>query len=527
MWNTSSQKPQEGVLHQNCNSVINSGPNTESTAFSRLSSDRGSGRSSTSAHNAWDRTSRPGSGRQSNSDRNSNASLSSPSSTPSLSPTSPMQPRVGGRGLVSQHRVQAVPPSDLPLPLPSPGGGVIPMITSPEQESKRAQFNANKLSFTTSSTRRHPGPLFEKFQATAASGGAGVAAPVIPFQAGCNDAIKRECGKLIIFNSAHSTGKLKFEGMEHDFRAEDMGDLGEIGRGNFGTVNKMVFKKTNKVMAVKRIRSTVDEREQKELLMDLEVVMKSSDCPCIVTFFGAIFKEGDCWICMELMDTSLDKFYKFSYDHLKESIPESIIGKITVATVMALNYLKERLKIIHRDVKPSNILLDRRGAIKLCDFGISGQLVDSIAKTRDAGCRPYMAPERIDPQRAKGYDVRSDVWSLGITLIELSTGRFPYPKWNSVFEQLQQVVHGDPPRLDPREKEMNRFTIDFVNFVNTCLIKDEQQRPKYTQLLKQTFIKKSESEHVDVAAYVNGVLDKYDSYNDVDMIMMEEASNHS
>ena len=115
----------------------------------------------------------------------------------------------------------------------------------------------------------------------------------------------------------------------------------------------------------------------------------------------------------ELMDTSTDKFYKFIYDHMKDSIPERVIGKITVATVQALNYLKEKLKIIHRDVKPSNILLDTRGNIKLCDFGISGQLVDSIAKTRDAGCRPYMAPERIDPQRAKGYDVRSDVWSLG------------------------------------------------------------------------------------------------------------------
>ena len=144
--------------------------------------------------------------------------------------------------------------------------------------------------------------------------------------------------------------------------------------------------------------------------------MRSNDCPYIVLFFGAIFKEGDCWICMEVMDTSTDQFYKFIYDCRDESIPESVIGKVTVATVKALNYLKEQLKIIHRDVKPSNILLDRRGNIKLCDFGISGQLVDSIAKTRDAGCRPYMAPERIDPQRAKGYDVRSDVWSLGTSV---------------------------------------------------------------------------------------------------------------
>jgi mitogen-activated protein kinase kinase 4 len=106
----------------------------------------------------------------------------------------------------------------------------------------------------------------------------------------------------------------------------------------------------------------------------------------------------------------------------------------------------------------------------------------------------------------------SDVWSLGITLIEVSTGQFPYPKWNSVFEQLQQVVHGDPPSLDPRENG-KCFTIEFVNFVNTCLIKDELQRPKYNRLLEHPFIRRSESEadSVNVAEYINRIVDQWDT----------------
>uniref|UniRef100_A0A673I0E8 mitogen-activated protein kinase kinase n=1 Tax=Sinocyclocheilus rhinocerous TaxID=307959 RepID=A0A673I0E8_9TELE len=283
-------------------------------------------------------------------------------------------------------------------------------------------------------------------------------------------------------HSIESSGKLKISPEQHcDFTAEDLKDLGEIGRGAYGSVNKMVHKPSGQIMAVKRIRSTVDEKEQKQLLMDLDVVMRSSDCLYIVQFYGALFREGDCWICMELMSISLDKFYKYVYCALDDVIPEEILGKITLATVKALNHLKENLKIIHRDIKPSNILLDRNGNIKLCDFGISGQLVDSIAKTRDAGCRPYMA-------------------------YELATGRFPYPKWNSVFDQLTQVVKGDPPQLSNSEER--QFSPKFIQFVNLCLTKDESKRPKYRELLKHPFILMYEERIVDVASYVCRILEE-------------------
>ena len=124
--------------------------------------------------------------------------------------------------------------------------------------------------------------------------------------------------------------------------------------------------------------------------MDLDISMRSSDCPYTVHFYGAMFREGDVWICMEVMDISLDKFYAKAFAN-ELLISEEVLGKIAFSVISALHYLHTELKVIHRDVKPSNILINRSGHVKMCDFGISGYLVDSVAKTIDAGCKPYMA----------------------------------------------------------------------------------------------------------------------------------------
>ena len=199
------------------------------------------------------------------------------------------------------------------------------------------------------------------------------------------------------------------------------------------------------------------------------------------------------------MSTCLDKLLK----RTKTPIPERILGKMAVAIVKALNYLKEDHGVIHRDVKPSNILLDDNGTVKLCDFGISGRLVDSKAKTRSAGCAAYMAPERIDPPdpQRPDYDIRADVWSLGITLVELATGEFPYKNCRTDFEVLTKVLQEDPPLLPPSRE----FSHEFCSFVRDCLTKDYKKRPKYKKLLEHVFIKKYEREEVDVAAWFSEV----------------------
>ena len=196
---------------------------------------------------------------------------------------------------------------------------------------------------------------------------------------------------------------------------------------------------TGVIMAMKEIRLELDDAKFAAIIMELDVLHRCIS-PVIIDFYGAFFQEGAVYICMEFMDGgSIDKIYG-------GGIPENVLRKITFATTMGLKTLKDDHNIIHRDVKPTNILMNTRGQIKICDFGVSGNLVASFAKT-NIGCQSYMAPERISTggmgfgaanPGGGTYSVQSDIWSLGLTIIECAMGRYPYPPetYNNIFSQL-------------------------------------------------------------------------------------------
>ncbi|XP_050823539.1 dual specificity mitogen-activated protein kinase kinase 5 isoform X4 [Gopherus flavomarginatus] len=161
-------------------------------------------------------------------------------------------------------------------------------------------------------------------------------------------------------------------------------------------------------------------------------------------------------------------------------------GKIlAVKVVKGLTYLWS-LKILHRDVKPSNMLVNTRGQVKLCDFGVSTQLVNSIAKTY-VGTNAYMAPERISGEQ---YGIHSDVWSLGISFMELALGRFPYPQIQKnqgslmqPLQLLQCIVDEESPVLPVGE-----FSEPFVHFITQCMRKQPKERPAPEDLMGHPFI---------------------------------------
>ncbi|PGH02785.1 STE/STE7 protein kinase [Helicocarpus griseus UAMH5409] len=332
-----------------------------------------------------------------------------------------------------------------------------------------------------------------------------------------SDFIDTKTGSLNFKNKAiiHSGGIDFTSGRSFNISLDEVDTLDELGKGNYGTVYKVRHCRprmrrpglglrgtvsrqsaaqatteasdenksdtSNVIMAMKEIRLELDEAKFTAIIMELDILHRCVS-PFIIDFYGAFFQEGAVYICVEYMDGgSVEKVYG-------DGVPENILRKITLSTIMGLKSLKDEHNIIHRDVKPTNILINTRGQIKICDFGVSGNLVASIAKT-NIGCQSYMAPERIAGGGANTgggtYSVQSDIWSLGLTVVECAKGGYPYPPetFNNIFSQLNAIVHGDPPKL-PEEG----YSSEAKDFVQSCLNKNASLRPTYAMLLRHPWL---------------------------------------
>uniref|UniRef100_A0A0K0DQM9 mitogen-activated protein kinase kinase n=1 Tax=Angiostrongylus cantonensis TaxID=6313 RepID=A0A0K0DQM9_ANGCA len=197
----------------------------------------------------------------------------------------------------------------------------------------------------------------------------------------------------VLRSSTLSTGTLKFpdDDVVYTFTASDLRDYGKIGSGNFGSVYKMVHNESGKEMAVKRIRcNNISSREQEKIIREHDTIMRSEKCTKIVKYFGAILHEGDCWICMEFMDISLDILYKRVYNLHHTRFHENVIGHIAV--IDALDYLKSQLKIIHRG--DATILPDKSGTNFPTPEGWKAWWPMGAFHVRLAVAPPTIAPQR-------------------------------------------------------------------------------------------------------------------------------------
>ena len=167
-------------------------------------------------------------------------------------------------------------------------------------------------------------------------------------------------------------------------------------------------------------------------------------------------------------------------------IPEKILSKITHQIIQGLYYLHKSKHQIHRDIKPANILLNTDGIVKLTDFGIAKALESTADFSHTfVGSRNFMSPERIS---GKEYSYPSDIWSVGLVVYELATGKYPYGEGNDFLSQIAKIVDGPEPSLPSQV-----FSKEFVDFISICLKKDPSERASIQDL----------NNHPWITAYIN------------------------
>lgn len=247
----------------------------------------------------------------------------------------------------------------------------------------------------------------------------------------------------------------------------------KLGEGSYGSVYKALHKESGQVLAIKQVPVDTDLQE---IIKEISI-MQQCDSPYVVKYYGSYFKSTDLLIVMEYCGAgSVSDIMRLR----KKTLTEDEIATILCDTLKGLEYLHLRRKI-HRDIKAGNILLNSEGHAKLADFGVAGQLTDTMAKRNTVIGTPFwMAPEVI---QEIGYDCVADIWSLGITALEMAEGKPPYGDIHPM-----RAIFMIPTKPPPSFREPDKYSTEFIEFVGDCLVKNPKKRSSATELLQYDFI---------------------------------------
>ncbi|XP_014739266.1 PREDICTED: STE20-like serine/threonine-protein kinase isoform X3 [Sturnus vulgaris] len=284
-----------------------------------------------------------------------------------------------------------------------------------------------------------------------------------------------------IFKLGGEKKKKQYEHVKRDLNPEEFWEIiGELGDGAFGKVFKAQNKET-KVLAAAKVIDTKSEEELEDYMVEIDI-LASCDHPNIVKLLDAFYYENNLWILIEFCAGGAVDAVMLE---LERPLTEPQIKVVCRQTLEALNYLHEN-KIIHRDLKAGNILFTLDGDIKLADFGVSAKNTRTIQRRDSFIGTPYwMAPEVVmcETSKDRPYDYKADIWSLGITLIEMAQIEPPHHELNPM-RVLLKIAKSDPPTL----AQPSKWSSDFKDFLKKCLEKNVDARWSATQLLQHPFV---------------------------------------